>query len=173
MIDLVKVSDEVFQAVGQVTYVTNALIDELEKAGSLGRSGRARILLHQGQHDVVHEMIIRHPENNLDRPHRGKLHEKSFTAIRGDFALVLFSEDGVLEAATLMGPSGPNHAQTARISSAHWHTVVPLGGPIIFLEVAVGPFRGNEFPTWSPSPGDDSWGAFAEMIRAYVLEQTR
>lgn len=173
MINIVKISDEVFQALGKVACVTNAMIDELEKEGSQSGSGRARILLHQRQDDVVHEMIIRHPGENFDRPHRGVLHEKSFSALRGEFALVLFSEDGVVEEAVLVGPSSRDHVQTVRISSARWHTIVPLNGPIVFLEVAIGPFRGNVFPTWSPSPGDDNWSEFAEFIRSLVVGQIK
>lgn len=168
MSQIVQVSAEVYQAVGEVVSVTNKMLLELEYASSENQSGRGRILLHQRINDLVHEMMIRHPADNLDRPHRGRGEEKSFSAIRGTFALVLFSEDGEFDGVIYLGLSSPDDVHTVRISGRRWHTIVPIGGSIVFLEVATGPFCGNEFPTWSPKPLDSDWDDYAEKIRVHV-----
>lgn len=168
---LIRISEEVLQATGEVVRVTREMLNELEMTANKSRSGRARILLHQQTDDLVHQMIIRHPADNLDRPHRNPYGEKSFTAIEGKFALMYFSEDGKSREAVVMSASELGYEHTVRLSGSLWHTIIPISGPVVFMEVAAGPFHGNEFPVWSPSQHDEAWVDFANLLRLSAAQQ--
>ena len=128
--------------------------------------GRARLILHPDRNDSLHEMVIALPPRSCDHPHINFKSGKSFCALSGCFAVMVFSDDGqqitpvVLSAGTWAG------ARMTRLRAAAWHTIIPLDGDTVFLETIIGPFEGNQFAPWFPGEAESAEReAFAERLR--------
>jgi cupin fold WbuC family metalloprotein len=146
------VTAAVFETGDDPALVSDADIVALIEAARKAPEGRARLLLHPGREDSLHEMIIALPHGSCDHPHINFKSGKSFLALAGQFAVMLFSDDGadvrpVILSADQLLPG----ARITRLRRPVWHTVIPLAGDTVFLETIVGPFEGNQFAPWYPS----------------------
>lgn len=145
-----------------------ALID----AAKQSPSGRARILLHTGAEDSLHEMVIALPKTSCDHPHINYKSGKSFMALSGRFAVMRFSEDGrAIE--TYVLSAGPwSGKRMVRLRAAAWHTIIPLDGDTVFLETILGPFTGNYFAEWFPAEScPKERHAFADRLRQIARKE--
>lgn len=132
---------------------------------------RARLLLHQAIDDALHEMVIALPKESFDRPHINFKSGKSFTALHGIFAVVLFSDLGEMLPPVLLSENGSLGNVMVRLNKPVWHTIVPIHGPCVFLETILGPFEGNRFAPFSPEIHDArSFADFANGVRHQVYE---
>ncbi len=119
---------------------------------------------------------------NLDsyiRPHRHALDPKDecLIAIKGLFALIIFSDHGSVESITLFG--GEKYSENLSIASGleifagTWHAVVALLEGSILFEVKSGPFDpsfAKEFAPWAPEEGSDSSIEYLFSLRQKSLE---
>jgi cupin fold WbuC family metalloprotein len=125
-------------------------------AARLAVNGRARLILHSGAKDNLHEMVIAIPPTSCDHPHINFKSGKSFLALSGQFAVVCFSDDGAkIDAVVLSAGTFPG-ARMVRLRAAAWHTIIPLAGDTAFLETIIGPFEGNQWAPWFPGENDPS-----------------
>jgi cupin fold WbuC family metalloprotein len=144
-----RVTASVFETAADPAVVTKADIATVIAAARLAPNGRARLLLHAGRDDSLHEMVIALPPDSCDHPHINFKSGKSFLALSGQFAVMRFSNDGSkVEPVVLSATAQWHGAQMLRLRAAAWHTIIPLAGDTVFLETIIGPFEGNRFAPW-------------------------
>jgi len=146
-----KVSAAVFEPTTDPVLVGKADIEALKSEAQASPTGRARLLLHSHRDDALHEMIIALPSHSCDHPHINFKSGKSFLALSGQFAVMVFSDDGSeMVPFILSAEDAFPGAKMVRLSAAAWHTIIPLAGDVVFLESIIGPFEGNRFAPWFP-----------------------
>jgi cupin fold WbuC family metalloprotein len=145
------VTSAVFETEADPVVVSAHDIAELIAAARQAPMGRARLLLHPDREDTLHEMVIALPPDSCDHPHINSKSGKSFLALSGQFAVMVFSEDGAdIRPIILSADSRWPGARLARLRRPAWHTIIPLAGDTVFLETIIGPFTGNQFAPWFP-----------------------
>jgi cupin fold WbuC family metalloprotein len=119
---------------------------------------------------------------NLDsyiRPHRHALDPKDecLVAIKGLFALIIFSDHGSVKSITLFGSEKYSEllsiASGLEISAGIWHTVVSLLDESILFEVKSGPFdsaSSKEFAPWAPEEESNDSIEYLFSLRQKSLE---
>jgi cupin fold WbuC family metalloprotein len=142
--------------------VSDSDISALIETAREAPDGRARLILHPSRDDGLHEMIIALPPHSCDHPHINFNSGKSFLALSGQMAVMVFSDDGSeFRPFVLSAVSGGGHARMLRLRRSNWHTIIPLSADAVFLETIVGPFQGNRFAPWFPDADQpqrrDAW----------------
>ena len=160
-----EVSPAVAVTTSPLVVVTGDLIDRTVERARIAPQQRARVLLHPGQDDSLHEMLIALPQASCDVPHINFKSGKSFHVVRGDMAVMTFSSDGELVIPTLLGATLPSSGRMVRLNQPFWHTIIPLSDYVVFVETIIGPFTGNRFAPWAPSADETAWEAFADSVR--------
>ncbi len=140
-------------------------IAALIAAGRNQPNGRARLLLHPGREDSLHEMVIALPARSCDHPHINYKSGKSFTALSGQFAVMCFSEDGAVATPVVMSVGPWPGATITRLRKPTWHTIIPLQSDTVFIETIIGPFTGNYFAEWFPAPDSTERSAAEDRLR--------
>ncbi len=148
---------------------------------SAARSKRFR--MHANVHNSYREPCQRlFNAINLDsyiRPHRHALDPKNecLIAIKGLFAMIIFSDHGNVESITLFGSEKYSEslsiASGLEIFAGTWHTVVALLEGSILFEVKSGPFdpaSAKEFAPWAPEEGSDDSTEYLFSLRQKSLE---
>jgi cupin fold WbuC family metalloprotein len=153
---------------GPIVTVAQADLDELRRRTR--REGRSqRLLLHPGIDDELHEMLIVHPRGIYVRPHLMARSSKTYMMVEGEMAMVLFGDDGTVEARHLLRDGGRGGPFLLRLMERRFHTVVPLTETAAFLEILPGPFRGTVFAPWAPAAdGGDAAAAYGRRLRDVV-----
>ena len=164
---LLDVGGGVYQARGPIVSVDRSLIRWLIERARHAPRGRARVLLHPNREDSLHEMVIALPRQSCDVPHINFKSGKSFLALHGKFAVVVFSDDGKeRRAIRLAQTDGSASGVMTRLNTACWHTIIPLADYVVFLETIIGPFVGNRFAPWAPQdPASEEGQAFSSELR--------
>ena len=145
------IAPAVFETEADPVVVSTDDITELIAAARQAPAGRARLILHPDREDTLHEMVIALPPDSCDHPHINFKSGKSFLALSGQFAVMVFSDDGSdVRSSVLSANSRWPGARLARLRKPAWHTIIPLAGDTVFLETIVGPFTGNRFAPWFP-----------------------
>jgi cupin fold WbuC family metalloprotein len=146
-----SVTPAVFETETDPVIVSGHDIAALTAAACQAPTGRARLILHPDRDDTLHEMVIALPPDSCDHPHINFKSGKSFLALSGQFAVMIFSDDGsAMRPIVLSADSRWPGARLARLRRPAWHTIIPLSGDTVFLETIVGPFTGNQFAPWYP-----------------------
>jgi cupin fold WbuC family metalloprotein len=173
-----SVTPAVFETEADPVVVSGDDIRALTAAARQAPAGRTRLILHPDRDDTLHEMVIALPPDSCDHPHINFKSGKSFLALSGQFAVLLFSDNGAdIQPIILSAESRWPGARIARLRKPAWHTIIPLSGDTVFLETIVGPFTGNLFAPWFP-PADrtDERTAWTETLRRVArdaLEKSR
>lgn len=169
-----KSTPAVFEIDADPATVSTSDIVTLVVAARSAPNGRARLILHSGRDDNLHEMVIALPSDSCDHPHINFKSGKSFLALSGRFAVMRCSADGgAIDAIVLSAePERWPGARMTRLRAAAWHTIIPLNGDTVFLETIIGPFEGNRFAEWFPG-ADDPQGraAWAEKLRLIAQQK--
>ena len=163
------VNPSVFTGDGDPVTVNSAAVAAVCAAAKDAPNGRARLILHDGADDILHEMIIALPPPSCDHPHINFRSGKSFMAVSGRFAVMSFSDDGTLLPPVVLDATGKDAAIMTRLREPVWHTIIPLQGDVAFLETKSGPFTGNFFAEWFPTDGP-AREAYAEGLRMAARE---
>lgn len=162
----------VFETTGDYVSVGFPLVEELLTLSKTCPNERARILLHSNRKDNLHEMIIALPFHSFDRPHINFKSGKSFFALKGIFAVVLFFDEGKEINPVVLSDNGKIGEQFIRLNKPIWHTIVPLNGPCVFLETIIGPFEGNQFASFSPEVNNhQDFLKFSRKVKQQVYDK--
>ncbi|MDO8788016.1 MAG: WbuC family cupin fold metalloprotein [Sulfuritalea sp.] len=146
--------------------VDEALIDRTIERARQAPQRRARVLLHPGQDDSLHEMVIALPQESCDVPHINFKSGKSFHVVRGEMAVMIFADNGSEVTPCRLGEGTSGQGRMVRLNRPCWHTVIPLSDYVVFIETILGPFTGNQFAQWAPAPdGTEPWSVFADSLR--------
>jgi cupin fold WbuC family metalloprotein len=162
-----SIAPAVFETEADPVVVSADDITELIAAARQAPAGRARLILHRDREDTLHEMVIALPPDSCDHPHINFKSGKSFLPLSGQFAVMVFSDDGtVVRPFVLSADSRWPGGRLARLRKPAWHTIIPLSGDTVFLETIVGPFTGNQFAQWYPDiDRTDQRSAWNEKLR--------
>lgn len=161
-----ELSAAVEVATSPFVVVDEALIDRTIARARNAPHRRARVLLHPGQEDALHEMLIALPRESCDVPHINFKSGKSFHIVRGEMAVMLFADDGSEVLPCRLGASPADSRRMVRLNQPYWHTIIPLTDDVVFIETIIGPFTGNRFAEWSPNPDSAVWERFVASLRA-------
>ena len=163
------VNTSVFTGDGDPVTVNPEAVVAVCAAAKDAPNGRARLILHAGAANILHEMIIALPPTSCDHPHINFRSGKSFMAVSGRIAVMCFSDDGTLLPPVVLDATGKDAAIMTRLRAPVWHTIIPLEGDVAFLETNSGPFTGIFFAEWVPTDGPER-EVFAEGLRKAARE---
>lgn len=152
--------------------VDEALIDRTIARARNAPNRRARVLLHPGQEDSLHEMLIALPRESCDVPHINFKSGKSFHIVRGKLAVMLFADDGSEVLPCRLGASPTDSRRMVRLNRPCWHTIIPMTDYVVFIETIIGPFTGNRYAEWSPNPDSAGWAGFVTSLRVAATSGT-
>jgi len=147
--------------------VDRGLCAEL-KAEALATGRNARLSLHAGPDELLHQMVIVQHRSHYNRPklHMGKA--KSWHLIEGRMAIVVFDETGKVVERTVLDE---REAFLYRLPADLYHTNVPLTPHVIHQEILLGPFVGDSdrrYGAFSPDGSDQA--AAADYILGLVRD---
>ena len=163
--EFAELSPAVEVAITPFVVVDEAMIDRTVARARNAPNRRARVLLHPGQEDSLHEMLIALPLESCDVPHINFKSGKSFHIVRGEMAVMLFADDGSEVLPCRLGASPTDSRRMVRLNQPCWHTIIPLTDYVVFIETIIGPFTGNQFAEWSPNPDTSEWEGFVTSLR--------
>lgn len=126
------------------TPLSHALLLEFEDILQ-NHEERFRISLHNSSEDDLHNMIIGMKKGSFVFPHKHKKSE-SYQIIKGEMALLYFSEDGVLREELLLAEG--KHL-VARVEGGSYHAAIALRDTI-YHETRLGPFRPKDDSFFAP-----------------------
>lgn len=160
-----KINSAVDVALTPVVRVNQKLIKRVVKRAKLASAGRARVLLHLGRNDTLHEMLIALPKRSCDVPHINFKSGKSFHVLQGEMSLIIFSLKGKKAKCVKIGARTSSRCFMVRLNKPFWHTIIPHTKTVVFIETILGPFTGNRFATWCPKKNSQGWKTFADSLR--------
>ena len=143
----------VFYTKEDVLIFTDEMQDFLILCASQHPKKEARLCTHLSSDSQLHEMIIVHSKGNYVPPHRHYNKTESFHLIKGQLAVVIFSELGEINQTIYLSDKEDIYY---RLQKSFYHTVVPLSEYVVFHEVTDGPFLIDEKheAKWAPKKND-------------------
>lgn len=146
-----------------IVVVDDGLIEWTMSRALKAPQRRARILLHTNITETLHEMLIVLPQESCDVPHINKKSGKSFHLLKGEMVVMIFSDDGQCVTPFRLKADSNSYPRMVRLSAPYWHTIIPISGPVVFIETISGPFIGNQFAPWAQ--GKKARGTWTEKLR--------
>ena len=144
-------------------------LDQLVSSAQSSPRRRANLNLHTELSDPVQRLAIAMEPDTVVLPHRHRQTWELLLPLRGRFAVLLFNDDGVVTARTVLG------GETAALEmvAGQWHAVLSLDVGGVIFEVKQGPYRplvGDDIAAWGadPSPALLAWYASARPGDRYV-----
>jgi cupin fold WbuC family metalloprotein len=161
----------VFYNTDHIVEVGQDWYDRLKRHAFEADQKRARLCLHHGPDDPLHEMIIVFHRETLVRPHRHSTKSESFHMIFGELDIAMFDDHGALTRVVRMGDAASGKTHVYRLSSAIWHSVIVRSEFAAIHEVTNGPFRAeeNEFATWAPAEPEALRNFLAGAVDAFAI----
>lgn len=153
---------------------SNSYFEDLLTAASHSKRLRMHANVHEAYSDSCQRLFNAIKSQSYIRPHRHALDDKNecLIAIKGIFALMIFSDHGSVESTILFGSEKYSEifsiASGLEISAGTWHTVVSLQNESILFEVKSGPFDptlAKEFAPWAPVEGDKNAADYLRSLR--------
>lgn len=145
-----------FAEPGACTVVGPSDIEQLVSSARSAPLGRARLCLHHGVEDPLHEMIIAFVADSYIPPHRHLGRTESFHLLQGTVVVVLFNDAGEITQRIRLSAESVQEPRVYRLQKTVWHTVVVLSQTAVLHEVTSGPFNptSTETAPWAPRPDD-------------------
>ena len=144
----------------------DSLILDLAARAAASPRRRAHFNIHASAADPVQRFLVVAQADTYFRPHMHRTNAELATVLKGRFDLITFDEGGRVLARYGIGEGTGQFAyETDR---GTWHTLVPVSGPVAFLEVKQGPYdpaTAADFAAWAPPEGDDSVPRFQRWLR--------
>jgi len=152
------------------------LLDELVQKAKSNPRLRQHLNIHQDYSDPCQRLFNAIERGSYMRPHKHTHppRDETMIAVRGQMALVIFDDTGVIIEISVFGVGGGlDLAYCVAVPSSYWHTVVAIEPGSILLEVKAGPFDPNvskEFAPWAPEEVDSSSTDYLYRILAAVKD---
>lgn len=144
----------------------DTLLDELAAKAAASPRLRAHFNIHGSAADLVQRFLVVAQDQSYFRPHLHRTNSELAVLLRGRVELVTFDEAGHVLSRQAIGEGTGHFAYET--PSGTWHTLVPTGGPVAFLEVKQGPYEpatAVDFAPWAPAEGEASVGRFQQWLR--------
>ena len=144
-------------------------LDQLVSSAQSSPRRRANLNLHTELSDPVQRLAIAMEPDTVVLPHRHRQTWELLLPLRGRFAVLLFNDDGVVTARTVLG----GETAALEMAAGQWHAVLSLDAGGVIFEVKKGPYRpleGVDIATWGadPSPSLLAWYASAQPGDRFV-----
>ena len=144
-------------------------LDRLVSGAQASPRRRANLNLHTELSDPVQRLAIAMEPDTVVLPHRHQQTWELLLPLRGRFAVLLFDDDGVVTARSVLG------SETAALEMVpgQWHAVLSLDVGGVIFEVKQGPYRplaGDDIAAWGADPSSSllAWYASARPGDRYV-----
>ena len=147
-------------------FFEDSLILDLAAKAAASPRRRAHFNIHGSPSDPIQRFFVVAEADTYFRPHRHRINAELATVLKGRFDLLTFDEGGHVLSRHGVGEGSGQFAYEAPMGT--WHTLVPVGGPVAFLEVKQGPYdpaTAADFAAWAPPEGDDSVPRFQRWLR--------
>jgi cupin fold WbuC family metalloprotein len=147
-------------------FFEDSLILDLAAKAAASPRRRAHFNIHGSAADPIQRFFVVAQEDSYFRPHLHRTNAELATVLKGRFDLITFDDAGRVLSRHGIGEGAGRFAYEAPTDT--WHTLVPVGGPVAFLEVKQGPYdpaTAVEFAAWAPTEGDDSVPRFQRWLR--------
>jgi cupin fold WbuC family metalloprotein len=144
----------------------DSLILDLAAKAAASPRRRAHFNIHDSAADLVQRFLVVAQADSYFRPHLHRTNGELATVLKGRLDLLTFDEQGRALARHGIGEGTGQFAY--EMPAGTWHTLVPVNGPVAFLEVKQGPYDPStavEFPAWAPKEGDESVSRFQRWLR--------
>lgn len=142
-----------------VTEFDAEMLDELTKRAVASPRLRQHHNIHTSYADPCQRLLNAIEPGSYLRPYKHLVTPRSklLVALRGQFAVVLFDDEGNIERVIPFGVrEGMPMGAAVEVSGDCWNSVLSLAHGSVLLEVKAGPFNPdepNEFPSWTPANG--------------------
>jgi cupin fold WbuC family metalloprotein len=143
----------------------DSLILDLAAKAAASPRRRAHFNIHDSAADPVQRFIVVAQTDSYFRPHLHRTKSELATVLRGRLDVITFDDEGRVLARYGVGEGTGQFAYET--AAGTWHTLVPVNGPIAFLEVKQGPYdpaTAIEFAAWAPQEGDESAPHFQRWL---------
>jgi cupin fold WbuC family metalloprotein len=144
----------------------DSLILDLAAKAAASPRRRAHYNIHESASDLVQRFLVVAEADTYFRPHLHRTNSELATLLKGRLDLVTFDGQGRVLARHGIGEGTGRFAY--EMPTGTWHTLVPVDGPVAFLEVKQGPYdpaTAVEFAAWAPKEGDESVPRFQRWLR--------
>lgn len=150
--NLIRQNSEVYSAPGPIASIGSREIDFLKREVAVNKKGRVRINLHQGDDDLLHEMIIAIRPDSYIRPHKHPGKSEAFHVVYGAVDIVVFEDNGEILDVVSLAAQNETMAFYYRMSSPYFHTLIINSDILIVHEITNGPFvkEGGQFGSFAP-----------------------
>lgn len=154
---LLKKSNDVYQALGNIINIGQSEVNFLKAQIPFSSKGRVRINLHPNNNDLLHEMFIAISSHSYIRPHKHPIKSESFHIIYGEVDVVLFEDDGEIREVISLAHCKNGVSFFYRISEPIFHTLVVKSEFVVLHEITNGPFNegGAIFGSFAPDDMDE------------------
>lgn len=163
---IVQRSDNIFALESSPDTVGPEIISILKAAADASPLKRARLCLHRGDDEPVHEMLIVLASAVYIRPHRHWNKPESFHLLEGEASAIFFNDNGDVTQEIRLGRNA-DQAFIYRVSHPIFHTQLVWSPHVVFYEVTKGPFfrEETEFAAWAPEEGSPATEEFWRELR--------
>jgi cupin fold WbuC family metalloprotein len=149
-----------------VQVIDEALIDATLARAKTSPRGRINHNFHPTLDDTLHRFLNAWTRGSYAAPHRHLVVPKpeSFVVLRGELALFVFDDSGLVTERHVLGRGG---VWGVDLSPGLWHTVAALTETAVCFEVKSGPYDAatdKEFAPWAPREGDPAAGPYLERL---------
>ncbi len=155
-------------------FLDQALFAELTQAAGASPRQRQHHNLHE-MSEPCHRLLVGLQPDTYIPPHRHLSADKAETliALQGHFGLLLFSEQGELEATRVL--QAGSECSGVDLAPGQFHALVVLSPDAVLFECKAGPYRplgDGEFASWAPSEGSAEAASYRDWMRACFDDQT-
>lgn len=145
-------------------------LDALSAQAAAAPRRRLNLNLHTPDDEAVNRLANAVMPGSYIRPHRHPDRWELLVALRGSFDIVLFDDDGRVQARQRLGGTGG--AAVVEYPPGTWHSVLALEPGSVFFEVKPGPYVPGAAADWlpgAPPEGAPEVDAFLAFISSAAL----
>lgn len=143
----------------------SAALDSLSATARQAPRLRAHRNLHPTHEDPVQRLAVAMEPGTYVRPHRHPATWEMLVALRGEFEIVVFADDGrTVDSRIALGGAGE---RVVELPAGTWHSVLSRQAGSVVFEVKQGPYvptPAADFAQWSPAEGEPAVAAFMQFL---------
>lgn len=147
-------------SISSLTKLDSRVFEPLLSSAALSPRKRAHINLHADFNEPVQRTCIALAAGTYVRPH---FHPQAakwelLVVLHGTLGILLFDESGAVRERLELSPG-----ESVEVKAKTWHTVFPLGGEAVMLDIKEGPYDSSApvfFAEWAPEEGTDAVPVF-------------
>ncbi|HEX5801466.1 MAG TPA: WbuC family cupin fold metalloprotein [Azospira sp.] len=156
-----------------VRLIDRGLLDAVSADAAARPRRRANHNFHPADDFPAHRLLNAIEPDSYLPPHRhlDPLKDESLLVLRGEIGVVVFADDGVVQASWLLRAGGDPLG--IDIPHGTWHTAIALQPGTVIFEAKAGPYRplaAGELATWAPVADDPAATAYWQALREHFRD---